>query len=156
MKIPKVGELAPSFEGITDEGKTISLQDFTGKTVVLFFYPAAESPGCTVQACSLRDIYEELLELGTEVIGVSVDSEEAQNKFKARRKLPYHLIADETKEISKQYGGIGRMGKSNRITFLIDESGVIRKIWKLTGIIAQLRLSSHGEEVKKAVLSLKE
>ncbi|MFX1512343.1 MAG: peroxiredoxin [Promethearchaeota archaeon] len=148
----KIGNIAPNFLGKTDSGEEIQLLDYRGRTVVLFFYPAANSPGCTTQACGFRDIYDELLELGTEVIGISLDSKDKQKDFRIRRRLQFPLIVD-GKEIAQLYGGVGQLGKANRYTLLIDPQGRIRKIWKLTGIFAQMKLGSHAEEVKKAILT---
>lgn len=150
-----VGEKAPHFEAVTDEGKAISLADYEGKVVVLFFYPKAQSKGCTDQACGFRDIYEDLVGLGAEIIGVSVDSVEEQAEFKLKRKLPYPLIADTDKAVSKLYGGLGWLGKANRVTFLIDEEGMVRKKWKLTSVLAQLSLANHAQDVEEAIKELK-
>ena len=149
------GSLAPDFRAKSDTQQEIHLSQYRGKIVILFFYPAAFTPGCTAQACGFRDIYEELLELNAAVIGISIDSEETQQAFKSKHKFQFPLITDTTKEISNLYGGIGRFGKkANRITFLIDTEGKIRKIWKLTGILPQLNLRSHAKEVKKEILEL--
>ncbi|MFW9992163.1 MAG: peroxiredoxin [Candidatus Odinarchaeota archaeon] len=154
MPALKIGDKAPEFQGISDSGKTIKFSDYQGKILVLFFYPAADSPGCTAQACSFRDAYDDFLEMGAEVIGVSVDDQAAQDSFKSGRRLQYPLIADTSKEISKAYGGVGILGKANRYTFLIDRDGYIRNIWKLTGLFAQMKLGSHAEQVKKAIEEL--
>jgi len=151
-----IGDVAPDFTGITDSGEELKLKDYRGKVVVLFFYPAAESVGCTAQACSFRDVYEDLLEIGAEVIGISIDSQEKQSNFKSNRRLQYPLIADAEKEITKLYGGTGILGKANRYTFIIDKNGVIRYIWKLTGIFAQMKLSSHAEDVKNSIMEIGE
>ncbi|MHA2299071.1 MAG: peroxiredoxin [Candidatus Hodarchaeales archaeon] len=149
-----IGDKAPDFTGITDSGEELKLQDYQGKILVLFFYPAAESVGCTTQACSFRDVYDEFLDLGAEVVGISIDSQEKQSGFKTNRRLQYPLIADTSREITKIYGGTGILGKANRYTFLIDKDGIIRKIWKLTGLFVQMKLGSHAEDVKKHIMEL--
>ena len=149
------GNFAPDFRANSDTQQEIQLSQYCGKIVVLFFYPAAFTPGCTAQACGFRDIYEDLLEMNAVVIGVSIDVEKTQQAFKSKHNFQFPLITDTTKEISNLYGGIGRFAKkANRITFLIDSEGKIRKIWKLTGILAQLNLGSHANEVKNEILEL--
>ncbi len=152
----KEGMKAPDFEGIIETGEKIRLSEFHGKYVVLFFYPAAETHGCTREACGFRDHYEELVADDVEVIGVSVDPVEKQRRFKDRYNLPYHLVADVTKEISRRYSGLGLLGRANRVTFLIGPDGTIKKIWKMTGLLSQLNLKKHAEEVKKTIKRLKQ
>ncbi len=151
----KEGMMAPDFEGVIETGEKIRLSDYRGKYVVLFFYPAAETYGCTREACGFRDHYEELVAEDVEVIGVSIDPVEKQRRFKERYNLPYHLVADTTKEISRQYAGLGLLGRANRVTFLIDPDGTIKKIWKITGLLSQLNLKKHAEEVKTVIETLK-
>ncbi|RFM30507.1 thioredoxin-dependent thiol peroxidase [Deminuibacter soli] len=129
------GSKAPVFKGVDQDGNVISLADFKGKKVVLYFYPKDNTPGCTAQACNLRDNYTELLEQGFQVVGVSADSIKSHKKFEDKFQLPFPLLADEDKKIVEQYGVWGEkkfMGKTymgiSRTTFLIDEAGVIRKI----------------------------
>ncbi len=129
------GQLAPVFEGIDQNGNKISLADFKGKKVILYFYPKDDTPGCTAQACNLRDNYTELLAKGFSVIGISTDSIKSHKKFENKYSLPFPLIADEQKAIVEQYGVWGEknfMGKNYmgtiRTTFLIDEEGVIKKV----------------------------
>ncbi len=152
----KEGMKAPDFEGIIETGEKIRLSDYHGKYVVLFFYPAAETYGCTREACGFRDHHEELIADDVEVIGVSVDPVEKQRRFKERYHLPYHLVADVTKEISRQYSGLGLLGRANRVTFLIGPDGTIMKIWKMTGLFSQLNLKKHSEDVKKTIERLKQ
>lgn len=139
-KIKKMSELqegskAPVFTGIDQNGKAVSLSDFKGKKVILYFYPKDDTPGCTAQACNLRDNHSELIQKGFQVIGISTDSIESHKKFEDKYSLPFPLIADEEKKIVEQYGVWGEkkmMGKTymgtNRTTFLIDETGTIKKI----------------------------
>ena len=135
MTTLKVGAKAPVFSGIDQNGNNISLADFKGKKVVVYFYPKDDTPGCTAQACNLRDNYSELIEQGFQVIGISTDSVKSHKKFEEKYHLPFPLIADEDKKIVEQYGVFGEkkfMGKTymgtNRTTFLIDETGKIKHI----------------------------
>jgi peroxiredoxin Q/BCP len=131
----KEGMKAPGFEGIDQNGKTVKLHDFTGKKVVLYFYPKDDTPGCTAEACNLRDNWDSLLKEGFVVIGVSPDSEKSHKKFAGKFSLPFPIIADESKKILNDYGVWGEKkmyGKSYmgviRTTFIIDEKGIIEKI----------------------------
>lgn len=130
------GQKAPDFKGKDQNGKTISLKDYKGKKVVLYFYPQDDTPTCTIQACNLRDNYALLRKNGFEVIGVSPDSEKSHKKFETKFDLPFTLIADEQHVILNKYGVWGEkqlfgnhyMGV-HRTTFVIDEKGIIRKIF---------------------------
>ncbi len=131
----KEGMKAPGFEGIDQKGVTVKLSDFTGKKVVLYFYPKDDTPGCTAEACNLRDNWDSLLKEGFVVIGVSPDSEKSHKSFAGKFSLPFPIIADETKKIINDYGVWGEKkmyGKSFmgviRTTFIINEKGVIEKI----------------------------
>ena len=131
----KEGMKAPVFEGADQNGSKISLSDFKGKKVILYFYPKDDTPGCTAQACNLRDNYDDLIEKGFQVIGISTDSVKSHKKFEDKYSLPFPLIADEEKKIVDEYGVWGEkkfMGKNymgtTRTTFLIDEEGNIKKI----------------------------
>jgi len=144
----KEGMKAPAFEGIDQDGKTIKLSDFTGKKVVLYFYPKDNTPGCTAEACSLRDNYEELLEKGFAVVGVSADNEKSHKGFATKFSLPFPLIADTSKKILNDYGVYGEKlmyGKSflgiKRTTFIIDEKGMIEKI------ISKVDTKNHSEQI---------
>jgi peroxiredoxin Q/BCP len=131
------GDKAPSFNGADENGAPISLDDFSGKKVILYFYPKDMTPGCTVESCNLRDSYADLIQKGFDVIGVSADSAERHLKFIAKHELPFHLIADQEKEVIKSYGVWGPkkfMGKEydgiHRTTFVIDEDGIIESVIK--------------------------
>lgn len=131
----KVGDKAPNFKGIDEKGESIQLSDFAGKMLILYFYPKDNTPGCTMQACNLRDNYEGLLEKGFSVVGVSADTEKKHLGFIDKYKLPFPLIADTEKEIINQYGCWGRkkfMGKEYdgilRTTFIIDGEGIIMSV----------------------------
>ena len=127
-----IGTKAPYFEGIDENGKTVKLTDFAGKKLVLYFYPKDSTPGCTAEACDLRDNYERFISLGYNVLGVSRDSAASHQRFIAKHNLPFHLIADTDRTILKAYEawGIKKMyGKETegtlRTTYVIDEQGVI-------------------------------
>lgn len=132
----KVGDIAPAFKGVDQDDKEISLSDYKGKKVVLYFYPKDNTPGCTAEACSLRDGYAELKKMGFEVIGVSGDSTASHRKFIAKHTLPFTLLADTDRAIALAYGvysekvfcGRKCMGIV-RTTFIIDENGKIEKIF---------------------------
>jgi peroxiredoxin Q/BCP len=147
----KEGDKAPSFTAIDQNGQTISLKDFKGKKVVLYFYPKDDTPGCTAQACNLRDNYSELIKKGIQVIGVSTDSVKSHKKFEQKYELPFPLVADEDKKIVDSYHVWGQkkfMGReymgTNRTTFLIDEEGIIKKI------IDKPDTKNHTEEILAA------
>ncbi len=131
------GMPAPHFEGTDQNGKTVKISSFLGKKVVLYFYPKDDTPGCTAEACSLRDNYQDLLKKGFIVLGVSPDSEKSHLKFAGKYNLPFPLIADPEKKILTAYGAYGEKlmyGKKVtgviRTTFIIDEKGIIEKVIK--------------------------
>lgn len=135
MATLKEGDKAPDFTAKDQNGKTISLADFKGKTVILYFYPKDDTPGCTAEACDFRDNYQSLLSKGFEVIGVSTDGEKSHKKFETKYSLPFPLIADEDKNIVEAYGVWGEKsmyGKTymgtTRKTFIIDADGNLKKI----------------------------
>ncbi|WP_417592565.1 thioredoxin-dependent thiol peroxidase [Owenweeksia hongkongensis] len=129
------GDKAPDFTSTDQHGNTISLKDYKGKKVILYFYPKDNTPGCTTEACNFRDHYEELQEKGFEVIGVSADTEKKHSNFVEKFSLPFTLLADTEKEVINAYGVWGLkkfMGREydgiHRETFVINEKGVIDKI----------------------------
>lgn len=135
MATLKEGDKAPDFTAKDQNGKTVSLADFKGKTVILYFYPKDDTPGCTAEACDFRDNYQSLIGKGFEVIGVSTDDEKSHKKFETKYNLPFPLIADESKEIVEAYGVWGEKnmyGKvymgTMRTTFIIDANGIIQKV----------------------------
>lgn len=151
MAVLKEGSKAPVFKGVDQNGKAISLADYKGKKVILYFYPHDDTPTCTDQACNLRDNYSALLKKGYQVIGVSVDSVASHKKFEQKYKLPFPLVADEDKKIVDKYNLWGQkklMGHTymgtTRTTFLIDETG------KIVKIIDKPTSKSHTEEVLAA------
>jgi peroxiredoxin Q/BCP len=144
----KEGKNAPDFKGITDKGEEISLSDFLGKKVILYFYPKDDTPGCTKEACDFRDYSKKFTMKDMVIIGVSPDTTTSHVKFKEKFGLPFNLIADEEKKIIKKYGvwkeknmyGKKVMGVE-RTTFLINEKGIITKIYpkvKVEGHIEQI------------------
>jgi len=133
----KEGQKAPFFEGTDQNGNKISSDDFKGRKLVLYFYPKDNTPGCTAEACNLRDNYKDLIDKGFAVVGVSADSEKSHQKFAEKYKLPFPLIADTDKKIMTDWGTFGEKkmyGKTflgiNRTTFIISEDGIIEKIIK--------------------------
>lgn len=144
----KVGDKAPNFSAKDEQGNTISLSDYTGKKLVVFFYPKASTPTCTTEACNLRDNYEELKSKGYEILGVSADSAKRQSNFKDKHDFPYSLLADEAKEVIKAFGVWGEkkfMGRTfdgiHRTTFVIDENGIIKKI------IDKVKAKEHADQI---------
>jgi thioredoxin-dependent peroxiredoxin len=136
MSILTEGKKAPAFKGKDQNGKTISLSDYKGKKVVLYFYPEDDTPTCTMQACNLRDNFSALQKLGIVVLGVSPDEEKKHKKFEAKYDLPFTLIADPEHIIIDKYGVWGQKqlyGRTymglHRTTFLIDEKGIVKKIF---------------------------
>jgi thioredoxin-dependent peroxiredoxin len=146
--MPGPGEKAPDFEGRTQTGDTIRLADFAGKRVALYFYPKDDTPGCTKQACNLRDDYKKLQDAGIAVIGVSTDDEKSHSAFADKYSLPFPLVADPDHTIVNRYGVWGErslygkkfMGTS-RTTFLIDEDGVVRHVFK------RPKVEQHADEI---------
>ena len=131
------GDKAPNFEGLDQNGKTIKLSDYTGKKIVLYFYPKDNTPTCTVESCNLRDNETLLKSKGFEIIGVSPDTQKKHQNFIAKHSLPFPLIADTELEVIKAYGVWGNkkfMGKEydglHRTTFVIGEDGTIEKVFK--------------------------
>ncbi|MDI6766375.1 MAG: thioredoxin-dependent thiol peroxidase [Bacteroidota bacterium] len=136
MKKLKVGDPAPIFSLPDAEGKTLSLSDFKGKKVIVYFYPKDDTPGCTKEACTFRDYFVRLERRGAAVVGISADTIESHHKFSEKYKLPFPLLSDESKEVIKTYGAWKKkwfMGKSfmgiERTTFIIDEEGKIAQIF---------------------------
>ena len=148
MVILKEGDKAPAFTGADQDGKKVSLADYKGKKIVLYFYPEDDTPTCTIQACNLRNNYGLLKKHGFEVIGVSPDDAAKHKKFEAKFNLPFRLIADTSHKILEKYGvwdqkqmfGHKYMGVL-RTTFVIDEKGIIRKI------LLRPKSKAHAEEI---------
>ena len=150
----KPGDKAPEFTATTGEGGTVSLSDFRGKYVVLYFYPRDDTPGCTKEACAFRDEFGALKRQGAVVLGVSKDSAKAHAKFAAKYKLPFTLLADEEKQIAQAYGAWGQksfLGRNymgmHRVTFLIDPAGRVARVWP------KVKPAEHAREVLEALSS---
>ena len=143
-----IGDKAPNFSGITEKGENISLADFTGKKLILFFYPKDNTPGCTAEACNLRDNYSALKNKGFELLGVSPDSAKKHQNFINKFEFPFSLLADTELETIKAYGIWGPkkfMGKEyegvHRTTFLIDEAG------KISEVFTKVKTKTHAEQI---------
>ena len=148
----KEGDQAPEFTALTNGGGKVSLADFKGKNVILYFYPRDNTPGCTKEACAFRDEFAAFKKKGAVVLGVSTDSAKSHDKFVEKQKLPFTLLADEDKKIVQAYGvwgeksfmGMKYMG-TNRVTFLIGPDGRVKKIWP------KVKPAQHAEEVLAAL-----
>ena len=148
-ELPKAGEKAPNIEAETYGGERIRLNDFLNKKIlVLYFYPRDNTPGCTKEACSMRDGMEELKTFGIQVLGVSTDSVNSHEGFQNKHNLNFPLLSDRDKKIIKDYGVESEYGSARRITFLIDKSGLIRHVW------LKVNTSEHAREVLKKVREL--
>ncbi len=148
MTTLKIGDKAPNFEAKDQEGNTVKLSDYIGKKLVLFFYPKASTPGCTAEACDLRDNYKIFLSKGYDVLGVSADSAKRQQNFINKYELPFPLLADEDKTVINAFGVWGPkkfMGREydgiHRTTFVIDENGV------LEDIITKVKTKEHTNQI---------
>ena len=148
MNTLKVGDKVPNFKSIDQDGNTIQLNDYQGKKLVVFFYPKASTPGCTVEACNLRDNFELLKEKGFELLGVSADNQKRQTNFRNKYNFPFPLLADENKEVINTFGVWGLkkfMGREydgiHRKTFLIDEKGFV------TRVIDKVKTMSHASQI---------
>jgi peroxiredoxin Q/BCP len=146
----KIGEKAPAINSIDENGEVITLEQFKGKKIVLYFYPKDMTPGCTVQSCNLRDNYQKLLDNGYVVLGCSADSPGKHQKFIEKYNLPFSLISDESKEVLNAYGVWGPkkfMGKEymgiSRTTFIINEEGLIEDI------ITKVNTKNHTTQIVK-------
>ena len=148
----KEGDLAPDFSVPASGGRVVSLTDFKGKSVILYFYPRDDTPGCTREACAFRDHFADFKKQGAVVLGVSIDPAKAHDKFTAKFKLPFTLLADEEKKVVQAYGVWGPkkfMGReflgTHRVTFLIGPDGRIKKIWPT------VKPDEHAAEVLAAL-----
>ena len=151
MTTLQVGDKAPNFKALNEHGQTISLSDYAGKKLVIFFYPKANTPGCTAEACNLRDHYDLLKAKGYELLGVSADSQKKQENFKNKYRFPFPLLADEDKDVIQAFGVWGPkqfMGRKfdgiHRTTFVIDEQGTISKI------IDKVKTKDHAAQILEA------
>jgi len=142
------GMSAPSFIGKDQNGNTVSLDEFKGSNLILYFYPKDDTPGCTKEACNLRDNYQKLLEKGYKILGVSADDEDSHQKFISKYNLPFQLLADIDKKVSTDYNVYGEkvlFGKTSlgvtRKTFIIDENGLIKRI------IGKVETDNHSDQI---------
>ena len=147
----KEGDSAPDFKGIDQDGNSIALTNYQGKKLILYFYPKDDTPGCTAEACNLRDNYEPLKAQGYELVGVSPDSPKKHQKFIEKYSLPFPLIADTEKEVANAFGVWGLkkfMGREyegvHRVTFVIDEAGKIAKVF------TKVDTKAHAEQILEA------
>jgi peroxiredoxin Q/BCP len=148
MALLQAGQKAPDFCAKDQDGLEVSLRDFIGRKVILYFYPKDDTPGCTREACAFRDNFPNFKEIDAEVLGVSVDGQKAHRKFADKYELPFRLLVDEEKKIVEAYGVWGMkkfMGKeymgTNRVTYVIDEQGAIEKVWP------KVKPETHAAEV---------
>ncbi len=148
MNTLKVGDKVPEFSATAQDGSTINLSDYKGKKLIVFFYPAANTPGCTAEACNLRDNYAALQSQGYELLGVSADSVKKQSNFKNKYEFPFPLLADEDHTVIKTFGVWGPkkfMGREydgiHRMTFVIDENGMVSKV------IEKVKTKDHAAQL---------
>lgn len=148
MNTLKAGDSVPNFNVNDQDGNPVSISDYKGKKLIVFFYPAANTPGCTAEACNLRDNYAELQKLGYELLGVSADSEKKQSNFRNKFEFPFPLLADTDKEVINAFGVWGLkkfMGREydgiHRKTFLIDENG------RVSHVIDKVKTKDHAAQI---------
>ena len=151
MKPLQVGDKVPAFSVSDDRGNTQQLSDYKGQKLVVFFYPKASTPGCTAEACDLRDHYKELQDAGYALLGVSADSEKRQRNFSEKYDFPFPLLADEDKQVIDAFGVWGPkkfMGREydgiHRMTFIIDENGVVERV------IDKVKTKVHAAQILEA------
>lgn len=152
MKTLKVGDAAPDINSIDEDGNEVRISDFKGKKLIVFFYPKANTPGCTAEACNLRDNYKMLQEKGYEILGVSADTESKQASFKKKYSFPFGLLADVNKEVINAFGVWGEkkfLGKVydgiHRKTFVIDEKGIIERV------IDKVKTKDHAAQILEEI-----
>ncbi len=151
MNTLKVGDRVPDFTTTDQDGNVVKWEDFRGKKVVVFFYPKANTPGCTLEACNLRDHYKELQNAGYEILGVSADSEKRQSNFRNKFNFQFPLLADTDKSIIEVFGVWGPkkfMGRTfdgiHRITFIMDKDGVVERV------IDKVKTKAHAAQILEA------
>ena len=147
---PKPGDAAPDFSGVTTDGSEVRLKDFRGKKLVLYFYPMDDTPGCTAQACSLRDSNAEIRKKGAAILGVSAQDSESHQRFTKKYDLNFPLLADTDRAVARAYGAIGgglggtlrgMLGMAERVTFVIDEQG------RIAHVIDDVNTKDHAAQV---------
>lgn len=148
MNTLQEGDKVPNFTAVDQGGNKVSLSDYQGKKLVVFFYPKASTPGCTAEVCNLKDNYKELQEQGYALLGVSADSQKRQTNFKNKYELPFSLLADEDKSVIEAFGVWGPkkfMGKEydgiHRTTFIIDEKGIVEQV------ISKVKTKDHAAQI---------
>jgi peroxiredoxin Q/BCP len=146
------GQSAPDFTLPDDEGRPVSLAGFRGRKVVVYFYPKDNTPGCTKEACSFRDVFDDFLATGAVVLGISADDAKSHGAFRKRFNLPFHLLSDSDHKVAEAYGAWGEKtmyGKKVvgiiRSTFIVDENGMVARVFP------RVKPEGHGEEVLKAL-----
>lgn len=151
MNTLKQGDQVPNFSSKDEQENIVALSDFKGKKLIVFFYPKANTPGCTAEACNLRDHYKELKKQGYELLGVSADTSKQQLKFKDKYEFPFTLLADEDKSVIEAFGVWGPkkfMGRTydgiHRMTFIIDEAGVVERV------ITKVKTKDHAAQILEA------
>ena len=153
MALLEIGDKAPAFKAQNQDGETVSLSDFKGSKVVLYFYPKDDTPGCTKEACAFRDGWSKFKKRGVAVLGVSTDDAKSHRKFAEKFSLPFPLLADPEKKIVNDYGVWGEksmygrkyMG-THRVTYVIDEKGKIAAVWP------KVKPEGHADEILEAVI----
>ncbi|MBD2211086.1 peroxiredoxin [Calothrix sp. FACHB-156] len=147
----KVGDTAPDFSLPAQNGETVSLRDFRGKSaVVLYFYPKDDTPGCTAESCAFRDRYEVFKNVGAEVVGVSGDSNQSHQQFAAKYNLPFILLSDKGDKVRKEYGATAAFGLlPGRVTYVIDQQGVVQYVFD-----SMFNFQGHVEEALKKLQQL--
>jgi thioredoxin-dependent peroxiredoxin len=152
----KAGDQAPRFTLAADDGRTVRLEDLAGRPVALYFYPKDDTPGCTKEACSFRDAWDDIQATGAVVLGVSPDSRSSHEKFRTKYRLPFPLLSDPDHAVAEAYGAWGEKSMYGRTyegvlrtTFLIDGAGVVRRVFE------KVRPEGHADEVLAAVQQLR-
>jgi thioredoxin-dependent peroxiredoxin len=146
----KIGQAAPDFGALDQDGVIHKLTQYRGQWVVLYFYPRDFTPGCTAEACSFRDGFEEIRSQNAVILGVSTDSVEKHQKFAQAHRLPFKMLSDSDKSVSRAFGTLTMVGVSNRVTFLIDPNGVIRDV------LSKISYQSYASVVAERLSKLKE
>src|SRR5690554_1844042 len=148
---PQIGQQAPDFEATTDTGETVRLSDYRGQRVVLYFYPKDDTPGCTKQACSFRDAFEDFKEIEAKVIGISSDNEKSHKQFAEKHNLPFTLLADTDKKVRKSFGVptnlLGLL--PGRVTYVFDKKGICQGVFN-----SQMKVEKHVSESMKILEEL--
>jgi len=148
MELLKVGDTAPDFNSVDQNGKPVRLSDFKGKPVVVYFYPKDDTPGCTKEACNFRDNYTEYEKAGVKVLGISVDDPHSHKKFEEKYKLNFTLVADHEKKISENFGVLGDRN-AKRVTYIIGKDG------KIAHVYPKVSPDEHAVEVMQKLKELK-